>query len=287
MRMFCLVILTLLSFLAVPSTESNAQRFRGGYTLHELNFPMCKAIRDGTWKGSYAATFGTSYGTSVPKTSFSAAAQAPTPLPVVHQMLELVEPTPTDLLYDVGCGDGRFLEAAVRDYHCPSVGIEVDSRIALSARSRLSRVLPAGSPWRVVHGDAIRYDLSNATIACLYLYPSTLTKIVPKLTGCDRIVSYQHEIPGELNQQIETEYGPIYLVDKRRVEVKWKFVGGVPVVGVSSVKWQEWNPATHMGWQLTGVLFPQAKTLPAIRRVIVKPKPVAVIKKTPVVLCRT
>jgi SAM-dependent methyltransferase len=125
-----------------------------------------------------------------------------------------------DLLYDVGCGDGRVIELAVRDYPCRAVGIEIDAGVAASARARLRNLSGLPKRWRITTGDATRYDLSEATVACLYLFPETLKKIVPKLTGCTRILSYSHPVPGYKNRTLQSSQGPIYLVDSQALAVQ-------------------------------------------------------------------
>lgn len=136
-----------------------------------------------------------------------------TPQEAVEAMVELADLSEDDLLYDPGCGDGRIIEAAVRSSGCKALGIEIDAGIAARARARLRRVLP--SRWRVTTGDATRLDLSQATVACLYHYPSTLARIVPRLRNATRIISYSHPVPGYKNRRVETSKGPVYVVDRR------------------------------------------------------------------------
>jgi SAM-dependent methyltransferase len=138
-----------------------------------------------------------------------------TPREVVNLMLAVARLKKHDLLYDVGCGDGRVLELAVKQYPCRAVGIEVDSGVAVSARARLSAIAGLPKRWRITIGDATRYDLSQATVACLYLFPETLKVVVPKLTGCTRVLSYSHPVPGYKNRELTTSQGSIYLVDSQ------------------------------------------------------------------------
>ena len=50
----------------------------------------------------------------------------PTSLKMVHKMLRLAEVKPDELVYDLGCGDGRFTIAAALTYQARAVGIELD-----------------------------------------------------------------------------------------------------------------------------------------------------------------
>jgi len=119
----------------------------------------------------------------------------PTPQIVVDAILAAIKPTPEDVLLDPGCGDGRFLIAAARDYHCRAIGIEIDRPTALNARSVVS---DAGQTDRVVilPGDARRDPLlSVATLVVMYLYPDLMAELWPKLRNARAVASYQHELP--------------------------------------------------------------------------------------------
>jgi hypothetical protein len=201
-KLLSTILVAALPFLFLP--DVSAQILRGRFSGPAIYYEMgcdcrhCVAGRGGT----YAQVFG-------PEPVNSS---APSPSEVVSLALALADVKPYDLLYDIGSGDGRVLESAVRDYGCRAVGIEVSPSIASSARERLNAVAALPRRWRVVTGDAMKFDLSKATVAYLYLYPETLKKIVPRLKGCTRIISYMHPIPGYDNQRYETSHGPIYLV---------------------------------------------------------------------------
>ena len=140
-----------------------------------------------------------------------------TPREIVKLMLALAQPRAHDLLYDCGSGDGRVIELAVRDYRCRAVGLEINAVVAASSRARLRAIDGLPDRWRITNGDATRYDLSQATVAILYLYPETLAKVVPRLTGCTRILSYSHPIPGYPNKTYKTAQGPVYLVTAEQI----------------------------------------------------------------------
>ena len=50
----------------------------------------------------------------------------PTPMPTVRRMLDLAEVQPGDVVYDLGCGDGRTVVTAARKYGAYAVGVEID-----------------------------------------------------------------------------------------------------------------------------------------------------------------
>ena len=205
------------AILAIFPADSSAQLFRrafrggGGVSRSYLEMgcdcSTCVANRGGT----YAQVFGrVSDGQIItpPKNP-----SAPSPIEVVELALRLADIQPYDLLYDVGSGDGRVLEVAVRDYGCRAVGIEQSSSVAVDSIQRLNSVEGLASRWSVTIGDATKYDLGQATVAYLNLYPDVVAAVVPRLKGCTRIVSFKHQIPGHDNQRYETEWGPIYLVE--------------------------------------------------------------------------
>ena len=63
----------------------------------------------------------------------------PTPMPVVVRMLELAKVTKNDVIYDLGCGDGRIVVEAARRYGARGVGIDYDLRRVKEAQERAER----------------------------------------------------------------------------------------------------------------------------------------------------
>ena len=132
-----------------------------------------------------------------------------TPHDVVKVMIAALNLTSKDLLYDLGCGDGRALIEAVRQSGCRAVGIEIDARVAATARANV-RKSGVGDRIRITTGDVQRYNLSQATAVFLYLNPPLIMNILPKIKT-NRIVSYQHSLPGIPCRLIKAPNGaPIY-----------------------------------------------------------------------------
>jgi SAM-dependent methyltransferase len=127
----------------------------------------------------------------------------PTPLTTVDIMLEALKLTKDDVLYDIGCGDGRILIIAVEKYGCKALGIEIDPRIAAIAKQNTAKY----PTIKIQVADATTLDLSGATAATMYLPTEVIAKVTPKLTKAKRIVSYSHIIPREGTVKL----GPIYL----------------------------------------------------------------------------
>ena len=95
----------------------------------------------------------------------------PTPEPVVEKLLELAAPRPGDVLYDLGCGDGRVVVAAAKRYGIRCVGVDLDSQLLAGAKERARRE-GVEHLVRLIRQDAKTVDVSEATI--LHLFVATL-----------------------------------------------------------------------------------------------------------------
>lgn len=123
----------------------------------------------------------------------------PTPHPVVDRMLGLANIKPTDVVYDLGCGDGRILISAVHNYHCRAVGVEL-SRDIYERTCLKIKALGLSDQITMVHGNALHTDLSPADVVTLYLMTSTNERLRPQMERClkpgARVVSHDFEIHG-------------------------------------------------------------------------------------------
>ena len=122
----------------------------------------------------------------------------PTPALVMDRMLKLAAPEATDIVYDLGCGDGRIVIKAAMDFGSRGVGVDLNPALIAEANARASA---QGISDRVsfVCGDVFETDLSEATVLCLYLLPSFFGRILERL-GRDgkpgvRIVSHDYIFP--------------------------------------------------------------------------------------------
>lgn len=122
------------------------------------------------------------------------AAQAPTPYEAVAAMIRLIGPTAGDVVYDLGCGDGRVLVAA-SVCGAKSVGIEIDKQQAEQARE-VASVFGVSDKVRVYDGDILDYDLSNCRLVTMYLYPELMDQVAAKLPSGCKVWSYMHGLPG-------------------------------------------------------------------------------------------
>ena len=123
----------------------------------------------------------------------------PTPMRVVHKMLAMAEVGPGDLVYDLGCGDGRLIVAAARRYGARAVGIEIHPLRYLWCQV-LVTVLGLRDRVRVVRGDFFAQDLSDADVVICYLLQRTNDRLAGKfereLARSTRVISKRFTFPG-------------------------------------------------------------------------------------------
>lgn len=108
------------------------------------------------------------------------AIHVPTPTVIVAKMLEVARVDKDDLLYDLGCGDGRIVIAAASEYGCRAVGYDIDARKVQQSRENVKR-LGIEKRVRIEHKDIFKLDLSEATVIMLYLLPEMNMKLIPQL----------------------------------------------------------------------------------------------------------
>ena len=104
----------------------------------------------------------------------------PSSMQVVNRMLEMAEVGPDDVVYDLGCGDGRMLIAAARRYYARAVGIEIDPLRYLWCQFLIT-ILGQRKRIRIVFGNLFNQDISEADVVMCYLMPDALTKLEKKL----------------------------------------------------------------------------------------------------------
>jgi SAM-dependent methyltransferase len=132
-------------------------------------------------------------------TSRRGAPWVPTSMNMVRKMLTLAEVGPGDLVYDLGCGDGRMIVTAARRYGSRAVGIEIDPLRCLWCQMLIT-VLGLRDRVRAIYGDFFNQDLSDADVVTCYLLQSTNNKLQKKLKqelrpGA-RVISNTFTFPG-------------------------------------------------------------------------------------------
>jgi SAM-dependent methyltransferase len=122
----------------------------------------------------------------------------PTPQPVVDKMLEMAEVKKGDVVYDLGCGDGRIVVTAAKKYGVKAVGFDIDPQ-------RVKEALENVKSNKVEHlvtikqEDIFTLDLREASVVTLYLLPDLNVRLMPQLARLkpgSRIVSHDFDMRG-------------------------------------------------------------------------------------------
>jgi hypothetical protein len=128
----------------------------------------------------------------------------PTPQKVVEKMLELAKVTKDDIVYDLGCGDGRIPVTAAKKYGCRAWGFDIDARRIQESKENVEKN-GVGDLVTIQRKDIFTLDLSRADVITLYLLPSLNVKLIPQLEkmkpGC-RIVSHDFSMRGVIPDQV-------------------------------------------------------------------------------------
>jgi predicted RNA methylase len=106
-----------------------------------------------------------------------------TPDPIAKKMLKIADITPKeDVVYDIGCGDGRIPRMAVQYpfYAKKAVGIEIDPDLCYDAISKVNRER-VQNKVEILNEDVFNCDLREADVVCLYFLTSKNEKLRPKL----------------------------------------------------------------------------------------------------------
>jgi SAM-dependent methyltransferase len=152
-----------------------------------------------------------------PRYSSKLAPYVASPVHVVDRMLEMAKMKAGETLYDLGCGDGRILIAAVQRYQVKAVGVEISPKLVAQATRSIER---AGltEQARVIPGDLLDVDFSGADVITLYLATPLNEQLRPRLEKLlkpgARVVSHDYAVPGWKPSKIDkTESHLIYLYD--------------------------------------------------------------------------
>jgi tRNA G37 N-methylase Trm5 len=121
----------------------------------------------------------------------------PTPPDVVEAMLKLAKVTGDDFVIDLGCGDGRIVIAAARDFKARGRGVDFNPKRVEEAKAN-AREAKVSDRVEFVQGDFFETDVREATVVTLYLLPSVNLQLRPKLLKelrpGSRIVSHSFDM---------------------------------------------------------------------------------------------
>jgi SAM-dependent methyltransferase len=120
-----------------------------------------------------------------------------TPEVVVAAMLELANVSSTDVLYDLGSGDGRIVIMAARERGARGTGIDIDPDRISEARENAKKARVA-ERVRFLRQDLLDADLGEATVVTLYLSPEVnrrlVSKLLRELKPGTRVVSHRYDL---------------------------------------------------------------------------------------------
>jgi SAM-dependent methyltransferase len=129
-----------------------------------------------------------------------------TPYDVVSRMLQLARIKKDEVIYDLGCGDGRMVILAAQKYGCRGKGYDIDPERVRTARANAKRNR-VDHLVEIVEADLFKLDFSAAHVLSLYLLPDINDKLVPKfekLRRGTRLVFHNYGLEGfEPDESIE------------------------------------------------------------------------------------
>lgn len=104
----------------------------------------------------------------------------PTTEPAVQAMLKLAAVKKTDIVYDLGCGDGRIAIAAAKSFGARGVGIDINP-VRIREAKENARKAGVDNLVRFEENDLFQADIHEATVVTLFLLPDVNLKLRPKL----------------------------------------------------------------------------------------------------------
>jgi cyclopropane fatty-acyl-phospholipid synthase-like methyltransferase len=140
----------------------------------------------------------------------------PTPPAVVDAMLKLADVKPTDVVYDLGCGDGIIVTTAAQKYGARAVGIDIDPQRVKEATERAQK-MGVSDKVEIRQEDLFEADIKDATVVTLYLLQSLNIKLMPKLKQelkpGTRVVSQSFSMGDEWppEKTVDVDGRPVYL----------------------------------------------------------------------------
>ncbi len=121
-----------------------------------------------------------------------------TPYDTAAQMLKLANVKKEDLVYDLGCGDGRMVVLAAQKYGCRGKGFDIDPGQVTEAWKNVQRNR-VGHLVEIAQADIFNLDFSDADVLVLYLASTLVKRLLPqfeKLKPGSRLVVHNDSIEG-------------------------------------------------------------------------------------------
>ncbi len=140
----------------------------------------------------------------------------PSPDEVIETMLRLAKVGRSDVVYDLGCGDGRVVVMAAQKFGAKAVGIDIEP-VRIGEANAAAHAAGVSGKVRFVERDFHQTDISPASVVALYLYTREMTKLKPKLLSQlkpgTRVVAYQFNGMGDWKPRtvVRNHLHPVYL----------------------------------------------------------------------------
>ena len=121
----------------------------------------------------------------------------PTPQKVVEGMLDLANVGKGDVVYDLGCGDGRIVITAAKKYGATGIGVDLNPERIKEANEN-AREAEVEDKVTFYEGNLFDFDFSKASVLTLYLLPDVNLKLMPKILSemkpGSRVVSHAFDM---------------------------------------------------------------------------------------------
>jgi len=144
----------------------------------------------------------------------------PTPMKAVNTMIQKANLKDGEIVYDIGCGDGRVVHYASKKHNINATGFELSPFVYIFAKIRQ---FLWKSKAKILFRDFKRHDLSDADVIFCYLLPETLSKLEPKLSRelkkGTRVISYAFPIAPwqeklKIKNDLKQKLAPIWIYEK-------------------------------------------------------------------------
>jgi ribosomal protein L11 methylase PrmA len=125
---------------------------------------------------------------------------------LISKMLQMAQPRKSDIVYDLGCGDGRILVLAAQKYGCRGVGYDIDPVRIQDSRENVARN-HVEKLVTIIQEDIFTVDLSKADVIPLYLLPDMNRRLLPQLDKMkpgSRIVCHNYDLDEIVSDKVIT-----------------------------------------------------------------------------------
>jgi cyclopropane fatty-acyl-phospholipid synthase-like methyltransferase len=155
----------------------------------------------------------------------------PTPQVLVEWMLRIAEVGPNDVVMDLGCGDGRIVITAARDFGATGICLDLDQRQLEIAREK-ARAAGVEDRIQFVQADAMGADVREATVVTMYLgmrvHQELAEVLEPQMAPGERVVAHQFPIEAwtpnrtisVLDEQRFMREAILYVIGTHRVPIR-------------------------------------------------------------------